>query len=312
MTQANRAPAFGSATYSFSIAEDASTGAAVGSVSATDADSDGITYSIEAGNGDGKFAIDGSTGAITTAGALDHGTTPSYTLTVQADDGEGGTDTATVNVSVTEVDESTAGPLTGFTLVDASDQSVLATLTAGTSVALADPNGGSYAIRADVDSTASIGSVRLVLSGAKSVTRTESYAPYSLYGDSYEGAASDLHGQALPSGGYTLRATAYSERGRRRRRAWDPGGVVHDYSGQLGAGGSPSYPQSAGQRQDYEIEDPWQASKDFRPLQVGGGAPAAGRPGGGGRHLHFRRHRHRPRLHSWLAHHGPRIRPAQR
>ena len=212
VTQANRAPAFGSATYSFSIAEDASTGAAVGSVSATDADGDGITYSIESGNGDGEFAIDGSTGAITTAGALDHGTTPSYTLTVQADDGEGGTDTATVNVTVTEVDESTAGPLTGFTLVDASNQSVLATLTAGTSVALADPDGGSYAIRADVDSTASIGSVRLVLSGAKSVTKTESYAPYSLYGDSYEGAASDLHGQALPSGSYTLRATAYSER----------------------------------------------------------------------------------------------------
>ena len=211
VTQANRAPAFGSGTYSFSIAEDASTGAAVGSVSATDADGDGITYSIESGNGDGKFTIDGSTGAITTAGALDHGTTPSYALTVQADDGEGGTDTATVNVTVTEVDEPSTNPLTGFTLVDASDQSVLATLTAGTSVALADPDGGSYGIRADVDSTASIGSVRLVLSGAKSVTRTESYAPYSLYGDSYEGAASDLHGQALPSGSYTLRATAYSE-----------------------------------------------------------------------------------------------------
>ena len=212
VTQGNRAPAFGSATFGFSIAEDAATGAAVGSVSATDADSDGITYTIESGNGDAKFAIDGNSGAITTAGALDHETTASYTLTVQADDGEGGTDTATVNVTVTDVDESTAGPLTGFTLVDATNQSVLATLTAGTSVALADPNGGSYGIRADVDSTASIGSVKLELSGAKTVTRTESAAPYSLYGDSYEGAASDLHGQALPAGSYTLTATAYSER----------------------------------------------------------------------------------------------------
>ena len=212
VTQANRAPAFGSATYSFSIAEDAATGANVGALSATDADNDGITYSIEAGNGDGKFAIDGSTGAITTAGALDHETTPSYTLTVQADDGEGGTDTATVNVTVTEVDEPSTNPLTGFTLVDASDQSVLASLTSGASVALADPNGGSYGIRANVDSTASVGSVRLVLSGAKTVTRTESAAPYSLYGDSYEGAASDLYGESLPAGSYTLTATAYSER----------------------------------------------------------------------------------------------------
>ena len=205
----NSAPEFGSSTYNFSVAEDAATGAAVGTVSATDADSDGITYSITAGNGDGKFAIDGSSGAITTAGALDHETTPSYTLTVQADDGNGGTDTATVNVTVTDVDESTPGPLSGFTLVDASDQSVLATLTAGSSVALADPSGGSYAVRADVDPNATIGSVSLALSGTKTVSRTENIAPYSLYGD---GGANALSGQSLPVGSYTLTATAYSER----------------------------------------------------------------------------------------------------
>ena len=209
VTQANRAPQFGSATYNFSVAEDAATGAAVGTVSATDADNDGITYSIESGNGDAKFAIDGSSGAITTAGALDHEITPSYALTVQADDGNGGTATATVNVTVTDVDESTAGPLTGFTLVDASNQSVLATLTAGTSVELADPNGGSYGIRADVDPNTAIGSVSLALSGAKTVSRTENVAPYSLYGD---GGADALDGEPLPAGSYTLTATAYSER----------------------------------------------------------------------------------------------------
>ncbi len=62
--ESNSPPSFGSSTYSFSIAEDAATGDAVGTVSATDADSDGITYTIEAGSGDGKFAIDGSNGAI--------------------------------------------------------------------------------------------------------------------------------------------------------------------------------------------------------------------------------------------------------
>jgi len=101
----NSAPEFGSSTYDFSVAEDAATGAAVGTVSATDADSDTLTYSITAGNGDGKFAINGSTGAVTTAGALDYETDSSYALTVQAADGNGGTDTATVNVSVTDVVE---------------------------------------------------------------------------------------------------------------------------------------------------------------------------------------------------------------
>ena len=214
VTQANRAPEFGSSTYSFSIAEDAATGAALGTVSATDNDNDNLTYTIAAGNGDGKFAIDGSSGAVNTAGALDYETAPSYTLTVQADDSNGGTATTTVNINVTDVDEAPpAGPLTGFTLVDASDQSVLATLTGGASVALADTTGGSYGIRADVDSNATIGSVKLELSGDKTVgPRTENMAPYSLYGDTEVDGQRQLNSEALPVGSYTLKAEAYSER----------------------------------------------------------------------------------------------------
>ncbi len=106
------------------------------------------------------------------------------------------------------------GPLTGFTLVDASDQTVLTALADGGSVALADPDGGSYAIRADTDTDTAVGSVLLELAGPTTVTRTESYAPYSLHGDTYQGAASKLYGRALPPGDYTLTATAYSERSR--------------------------------------------------------------------------------------------------
>ncbi len=139
-------------------------------------------------------------------------TAPTTTLTVQADDGNGGTDTATVNVTVTDVAEAPpVGPLSGFTLVDASDQSALATLTDGASVALADPSVGSYGIRADLADDESVGSVKLELSGTKTVTQTENITPYSLYGDSNEGDESELNGEALPAGSYTLRATAYSE-----------------------------------------------------------------------------------------------------
>ena len=97
----------------------------------------------------------------------------------------------------------------GFTLVDASDQSLLATLADGIAVELDDPDGGDYAIRADVELSSSIGSVHLELTGAKSHTQTENVAPYSLYGDGGDNA---LNGEALPVGSYLLQATAYSGR----------------------------------------------------------------------------------------------------
>ena len=55
-----------------------------------------MSYSITAGNGDGKFMIDGGTGEITVNAALDYETTDEYRLTVEASDERGGTDTATV------------------------------------------------------------------------------------------------------------------------------------------------------------------------------------------------------------------------
>ena len=102
-----------------------------------------------------------------------------------------------------------SGPLVGFTVVDASDQTVVEILTDGGALVLDDPDNGSYGIRADVEVDAEIGSVRLQLTGAKDVDKTENLAPYSLYGDS----DGNLNGQALPTGQYTLKATAYAERG---------------------------------------------------------------------------------------------------
>ena len=99
------------------------------------------------------------------------------------------------------------GPITGFTVVDASDQSVEGTLADGGTLALDDPDGGSFGIRADLESGATIGSMRLELTGAKTHAQTENIAPYSLYGDS----GGNLSGESLPVGEYTLTATAYSE-----------------------------------------------------------------------------------------------------
>ena len=53
---------------------------------------------------------------------------------------------------------------------------------------------------------AQVGSVRLELTGARDVDKTENIAPYSLYGD----GDGNLTGQVLSAGQYTLKATAYA------------------------------------------------------------------------------------------------------
>ena len=144
-------------------------------------------------------------------------TDPTYTLT---GDDEGKTIRVTVSFTddannvetltseATHVVAPDPGLLTGFALLDATDQTVVATLSEGDEVGLPNPADGIYAIRADAEPGATIGSVKLELTGAKDVSRTADAAPYSLYGYGADG----LHGGVLPAGAYTLRATAYSER----------------------------------------------------------------------------------------------------
>ena len=103
----DEAPVFAEGSYAFSLAENADGGAigvALGAVSATDPENSTITYSIEAGDSGGLFAIDSETGALSYQGAgedYESGTT-SYELTVRASDGGLHSD-VTVTVNVTDV-----------------------------------------------------------------------------------------------------------------------------------------------------------------------------------------------------------------
>ena len=94
--------------------------------------------------------------------------------------------------------------LSGFTLVDVGSGTDVGVLVAGDQIELADPANGRYGVRAETLPGAEIGSVRLELSGAKTVSRTDEAAPYTLYA---------AGGEGLPVGAYTLRATAYPEAG---------------------------------------------------------------------------------------------------
>ena len=86
----------------FSVAENAANGAAVGTVMATDADGDALTFSITDGNTGNAFAINASSGAITVAGTLNRQTTQTYTLTVRVSDGTTSAEAAvTINVTDT-------------------------------------------------------------------------------------------------------------------------------------------------------------------------------------------------------------------
>ena len=171
------------------------------------ADDDGLenaSYSYQWIRNDGTTdsGIQGATGSTYTLTSDDEGKTIKVRVffTDDASNAETLTSDATAVVAA-------ADTLVGFTLVDTSDQSEMATLTDGAAITLVDPAGGSYGIRVEVATDAEVGSVRLELSGEKSVSRTENTQPYSLYGDD----GTNLNGESLPAGSYTLRATAYSE-----------------------------------------------------------------------------------------------------
>ncbi len=108
VTPVNRAPVFTEgASASRSVAENSPSGTAVGRpVTATDADGDTITYSIE-GTDAARFDIDSATGQISVAQGteLDFETKASYAVSVQASDSSGSRDTIAITIRVTNVDE---------------------------------------------------------------------------------------------------------------------------------------------------------------------------------------------------------------
>ena len=101
----NRAPIFTSGDkITRSIAENTASGVNIGTtVSATDADSDTLTYSL-GGTDTASFAIDTKSGQLKTSAALDYETKSSYSVTITVSDGSL-TDIISVTINITDVDE---------------------------------------------------------------------------------------------------------------------------------------------------------------------------------------------------------------
>ena len=98
----NEAPSLTNSLAASSFAENVTTGTTIATASASDPESQTITYSLS-GTGSDKFAVD-SAGNITLSSALDYETTTSYSLTLTVSDGANSTSN-TINISVDDVIE---------------------------------------------------------------------------------------------------------------------------------------------------------------------------------------------------------------
>ena len=107
--QSNNPPMFSAATADRSVAENTAAGENVGAIlTATDADGDTLTYTLEGADA-ASFDLVTTSGSAQirtkTGVTYNHEATASYTVIVKADDGNGGTDTITVTITVTDVTE---------------------------------------------------------------------------------------------------------------------------------------------------------------------------------------------------------------
>ena len=108
----NQAPVFDGGSAQRSVAENTSSGQAIGApVAATDPDGDALTYAL-AGTDAASFALDAFSGQLRTRAALDYEARTSYAVTVKATDPLGVTAVQAVTIAVTDENEPPAAPAT--------------------------------------------------------------------------------------------------------------------------------------------------------------------------------------------------------
>lgn len=135
----------------------------------------------------------------------------SHSLRGTAYTSSGGNGTAgpayTINFNV--IDQATSGPsVVSFSLMNAETNQQIRVLTNGETLNLATLPTRNLNIRANTNPT-TVGSVVLALSGRQNRTRTETGAPYSLFGDTN----GDYNNWTPTTGNYSLTGTTYTGAG---------------------------------------------------------------------------------------------------
>lgn len=100
----NDKPVFVNTPYNITINENTAAATSVLQVTATDQDSDSITYSF-VGMTSSDFTIHSSSGQISTSVKMDYEKTVAYLLTVQADDGKGGKTITTCQITLNDLND---------------------------------------------------------------------------------------------------------------------------------------------------------------------------------------------------------------
>ncbi|MGV3556945.1 PKD domain-containing protein [Larkinella arboricola] len=154
-------------------------------VTLTATDIAGATYAFSSGTTPGSTP---NTATVTTPGL--------YSVTVTTSGGC----TATAQTTV----EAQAGSVTGFELINTNTDQVIKTLSEGEVLNLATLPTSRLTIRANTTPT-NVGSVVFSLSGSMTYSKTETSAPYSLFGDDN----GNYDPWNLKIGSYSLRATPY-------------------------------------------------------------------------------------------------------
>jgi uncharacterized protein YjdB len=124
----------------------------------------------------------------------------SATITARTQDGNF---TASSNITITQSIPNLS--ITGFVLINSANNSEIQPIVNGTQLLSSQVGGLSLNIKVETNPTI-VGSVFISLSGPVNATRTENGAPYALFGDNN----GNYSGRTLPTGNYTLSATAFS------------------------------------------------------------------------------------------------------
>ena len=158
----------------FTVEENVSNGTGIGSVIASDADGDDLTFSITGGSGSNTFNVDNDGNlAVSDNSELDYETNTSLTITVQVSDGNA-SDNATMTINITDVDEATPTVTLSVDNTSISEAAGVATITATIDK---EPSSGDVVITLTADGTASssdytLNSSSITISSGKTGTAT--------------------------------------------------------------------------------------------------------------------------------------------